>query len=189
MKKQPASGQFLAYQLQQSVTKPSILLWTMSRVSLLPSQHCPLPTIITFLLGRRLRNLCCGSKEEMIFSCTEQISSILCPHDIWVWGGGHEWGSADGNNGRAWVSSPKILTCFCQPSHQSHLHLLILQGLWRARRPLLSLLFEDGGPLSSLGSALLPSTVCRQGAGANSVPTRLDRSCVQVVSGLKVLVV
>lgn len=60
-------------------------------------------------------------------------------------------------------------------------------GTLEAQEATLSLLFEDGGPHSSLGSALLPSIVCRQGAGANSVPTRLDRSRVQVVSGLKVL--
>lgn len=101
MMQQAASGQFLAYQLQQSVRKPRILLWAMSRISLLlPPQHRPLPTAIPFLLAGRLRNPCCGSREEIIFSCTEQMSSILSPHDIWIWGGGHEWGHADGNRGK-----------------------------------------------------------------------------------------
>mgnify|MGYP007046038196 CR=1 FL=1 len=52
-----------------------------------------------------------------------------------------------------------------------------------------TLFFEDGGSYSNLGSALLHSTVCRQGADANSIPTGFNWSCVQVVSWLKVLVV
>lgn len=100
MEKQSASGKFLAYQLQQSITKPRLQLRAMLRVGLpLPFRHCPLPTAITFLLGGRLRNPCWSSKEEMIFSCTGQMSFLLSPHDIWVLAG-HEWSKAGGSNGK-----------------------------------------------------------------------------------------
>lgn len=168
MKKPAASGQFLAYQLKQSFRKPRILLWMMSRVSLpLPSQHRPLPTAITFLLGGRLRNPCGSSREEMIFPAQSRWAPSSAPTASGSGVGGTSEAMLMGTVARGWVSSAEILTCFCQPGPQSHLHSLILRGLWRARRPLLSLLFEDGGPCSGLGLALLPGTVCRQGAGAN----------------------
>lgn len=108
---------------------------------------------------------------------------------IWVWGEGHEGGHADGNSGKGpgvLCRDPSLLLSALPPKSSPLTHPV---GTLKAQEATLSLLFEDGGPHSSLGSALLPGIVCRQGAGANSVPTRLDRSRVQVVSGLKVLVV
>lgn len=116
MKKPAASGQFLAYQLKQSFRKPRILLWMMSRVSLpLPSQHRPLPTAITFLLGGRLRNPCGSSREEMIFPAQSRWAPSSAPTASGSGVGGTSEAMLMGTVARGWVSSAEILTCFCQP--------------------------------------------------------------------------
>lgn len=148
----------------------------------------PTPTAITFL-GGRLSNPRCRNEEETTFSCTQQIRSILSPPNIWVWGSMNEVMLMGAHWSGAGVPLLKSWLAFASPVPQRSSPLTQLAGTLEARRPLLPLLFEDGGPRSSLGSALLHSTVCRQGADANSVPTRLDWSCVKVVSCLKVLVV
>ena len=142
---------------------------------------------MTFLLGGRLSSPCCSSKE-VTFSYTEQTRSILSPHDIWVWGSMKEV-MLMGSLARAGVlcSNPSWLSP--AQTHNSHLHSLILQGLWRTRGHCCHCFLKMVDPTAAWAQPCSSAQFVDKEHGANSVPSGLDRSCVQVVSWLKVLVV
>lgn len=187
MEKQPASDQFLAYQLQQSITKPCILLWAMPRVGLpLPSQHFPLPTTITFQVGDS-RIYVEVAKKKWYFHAQGRWVPSSAPMTSGSWGSMSEARQL-GAMARGWVSSAKILTCFCQPSPQSHLTYSSCRDFGGPGGYCCHYFLKTVDPTAAWAQPC-SSAQCRQGAGANSVPIRLDRCCVQAVSWLKVLIV
>lgn len=129
----------------------------MSTVNLLPPQQPP-SNVVTFLLGGRLSSPCCSSKE-VTFSYTEQTRSILSPHDIWVWGGMKEV-MLMGSLARAGVLCSNRSWLSPAQTHNTH-----LAGTLEDQKSLLPLHFEDGGPHSSLGSALLHSSLYTRSMG------------------------
>lgn len=95
MNRQPASGQFFAYQLQQSTAKPFCFEQYLLGKSF--SSSFPYPPFTIFLIGRRTSNSCCSGKEEMTVSCIEKIRPTLSLAPMTSGDGEHERNTTGGS--------------------------------------------------------------------------------------------